>query len=97
LGNKQPVKGVTMVKWQRPDAVGVAGGDRQQVHPRSLQPFEQVAGGVELAEAALDRDLPDHDGADYDRLASAADRFSRPFPDPIGFTGQPPENDMGVE
>lgn len=55
LGDQEAIEGVAVVQWQRPDAVGMARGDGQEVHTGPFQLIEQIVRGLELAEAALDR------------------------------------------
>jgi hypothetical protein len=96
LGNKESVEGIAMVERESFHSIGVAGRDRQEPHSPSLQSIEEVGWSIELAEARLDRNLPDHYGAHYN-LAPASDRLSGLPANPIFFSRHPPEDDVGVE
>jgi hypothetical protein len=64
LGNEHPVEGIAVVRRQARGSVRVGKRDRQAVEARRLDRSDQVVGCLELAQGALDPDLPDGGGRD---------------------------------
>src|SRR6185437_2014516 len=95
--HQQSVEWILVVHWQCSDPVSVTSTDRQELDVGLLEVGEEIDVGIELSESALDRDLPDHDGADHDRLFAGIDRFFCLPTYSTWFASHPPEDDVGVE
>ncbi len=58
LRDQHPIKGIAVVKRQRPGRHSVLHADRQWREPQFAKPFRQVMGCVEFPGLALDLDFP---------------------------------------
>jgi hypothetical protein len=96
LGNEHPIEGVTVMKWQPRSSVGVSEGYRQSLESGCLDRADQVVGSTELAQPALDADLPDRRRGHEDVGRGIRDRVARRRGQP-GVVGEPPEEGIRVE
>src|SRR3954468_122140 len=97
LCDQKAVERIAVVHRQRSHPIGMSGGDRQEVDAGPFQLLKQVRRSFELAEAALDRDLPDDDRTDHNPVAFGGDRLPCPLADLVRVPGHPPEDDVSVE
>lgn len=53
MGDEETIEWILVVHRQGPDPVGVSCRDREQVHTRPFEPFEQVARSIEFSKGRL--------------------------------------------
>ena len=96
LGDQHPIERVTVMRRELLDRDRVGHADRQFADPSSDQLEGQAVADLELAQGALDRDLPRHDRAQEDLVTRVFQQLARGITD-LGGVVRPPQHDMGVE